>query len=76
MFVAVFILSALVVALLPPLFRTPVSFGGLETNNLPGVILGGLAAAGSFAATLRRAGARDAEKAAGEDAGGEPRAGK
>ena len=53
-FVGVFILSTFVVAMLPPIFSTPIHLGVFYTNNIFGVILGLLAAAGSFRATLRR----------------------
>ena len=62
-FVAVFILSAIVVACLPPVFRTTVHLGLLSTNNLLGYIVACLAATASFRATLRRARAKDAKKA-------------
>ena len=60
---AVFILTAIVVAFLPPVFRTQVSLGGVHTNNVVGLVLGCLAATGSFRATVRRSRAKDAAKA-------------
>jgi len=62
-FVGVFILSAIVVACLPPVFRTTIHLGFVSTNNVLGYLLAGLAATASFRATLRRARAKDAKKA-------------
>ena len=62
MFVATFILTGVVIAFLPPVFRTPVSLGVFETNNVLGLLLAGLAATVSFRATLRRARAAYAKK--------------
>jgi hypothetical protein len=53
-FVGVFILTAILIAFLPPIFRVMVNVGPFYTNNVIGVVLGALAAAGSFRATMRR----------------------
>lgn len=61
-FVATFILMSVVVAFLPPVFRTPVTVGVFQTNNVIGLVLASLAATASFRGTLRRARAKDAKK--------------
>jgi hypothetical protein len=53
-FVVVFILTAILIAFLPAVFRVTVQVGAFYTNNVGGVVLGALAAAGSFRATVRR----------------------
>lgn len=62
-FAAVFILTALLVPALPPVFRMPVNLGLFYTNNIFGAALAALAATASFRATLRRAKIKDLKKA-------------
>jgi hypothetical protein len=54
-FVAVFFLCGIFMnPHLPDFFQSYIHIGAFGTNNLAGVILGSLAAASSFFATLRR----------------------
>jgi hypothetical protein len=64
-----FLLSALMVALLPPIFRTTFHIGFFHTNNLLGLLLASAAATLSFPATLRRARASDERKSRQSGAG-------
>jgi hypothetical protein len=54
-FAGVFILTAILVAFLPPIFSATVTIGAFYTNNIIGVLLGSVAATASFRATLHRA---------------------
>ncbi|HZZ43968.1 MAG TPA: hypothetical protein VFE58_13610 [Tepidisphaeraceae bacterium] len=62
-FVALFLLTCVAVALLPPIFRTPVDLGLFQTNNVIGLALSFFAASASFRATLRRARAKNLKAA-------------
>ena len=54
-FIGVFVISGIAVAsIAPQLLRLNIGIGLVKTNNIVGLVLGGLAAASSARATLRR----------------------
>ena len=61
-FLGVFVLTAILVAFLPPIFRVQMNLGFVRTNNALGTALALIASIASFRATLRRARAEDAKR--------------
>lgn len=61
-FIGVLLITGIIVAFLPPMFRPWVNLGLVQTNNPLGLILSALAAQHSFRSTLKHYKAKDAAK--------------